>query len=340
MACTVKRDSFWLEESFPSSYANEPLAVLVGEGHNISVPASILLAVSPLVRSIVTDVFALAQSPLVLLFPAVCGDVLEVVGELLLHGTSAVNVDMKKKVDQVFEMINIGASFSFSQLDVIRLGGVFDTEVKNVGGHGGGDLSCRYKDVKGEMEITVKVEQEESMVGETEIVVSVGRKKKMPSSTAKTWVMPRAGLPVELMPEVRKLYSRYEKSNSTIRDCIFFSERYGWFQQLWIALLKRSNDSKARANQVIRSFLTTTEAGPKKREKILEFDREILRAVLRGRLATLKLCEELAESNGEFYRVFSEVCKRRGGIEEGAQSVRKLVSLPIPRQASRRQMKK
>ena len=76
-------------------------------------------------------------------------------------------------------------------------------------------------------------------------------------------------------------------------------------------------------------------AGPKKREKMLEFDREILRAVLGGRLATLKLREELAESNGESYRVYIEVCKRRGGIEEGAQSIRKLVSLPLPRQASR-----
>ena len=76
-------------------------------------------------------------------------------------------------------------------------------------------------------------------------------------------------------------------------------------------------------------------AGPKKREKMLEFDREILRAVLGERLATLKLREELAESNGESCRVYSEVCKRRGGIEEGAQSIRKLVSLPLPRQASR-----
>ena len=74
-------------------------------------------------------------------------------------------------------MINIGASLSCSQLDVIGLGGAFDTEVKNVGG---GDLPY----VKGEMEITVKLEQEESIVSETEVVVNVGRKKKMLRSTA------------------------------------------------------------------------------------------------------------------------------------------------------------
>ena len=94
MLCTLRMDSFWLEKSFPSSYANEPLALLVGEGHSISVPATFLIAVSPLLRSMVTGVFAPAQSPLVLLFPGVCGDVLEVVGELLLKGTSAVNLDM------------------------------------------------------------------------------------------------------------------------------------------------------------------------------------------------------------------------------------------------------
>ena len=105
-----------------------------------------------------TDLLPLLCSPLVILLPGVSGDVLQVVKELLLKGSSVMNKDMKMLVQQVFDMISIEASFTCCMQDDINLQDAFEMEVKaeNIV-----TSDCDVMDSKVKLEITVKLEQEE-----------------------------------------------------------------------------------------------------------------------------------------------------------------------------------
>ena len=72
-----------------------------------------------------TDILPPVYSPLVIILPGVRADVLQVVEELLLKGTSVIIEDMKMMVQQVFEMISIRASFTCCMLDTVSLQDAF-----------------------------------------------------------------------------------------------------------------------------------------------------------------------------------------------------------------------
>jgi len=146
-----KRNLVWLE-SFLVDKASEPPAQLVGDGGSVSVPANLLLAFSPLLRSMMTDL-----TPLVILLPGVSEDVLHVVEELLLKGSSVMNKDVKIMVQQVFKMISIGATFTCCALEANSV--AFVGDVKNETGDG---LEFDEEDLKVMFDITVKLEQLES----------------------------------------------------------------------------------------------------------------------------------------------------------------------------------
>ena len=98
MSYVLKRDAVWLE-SLPMSDTSGTIVLLSGDGCQVVVPAVLLLAASPLVRNMLTDHLPPIYSPIFLSLPAVTGDVLQVVGEILSSGTAAgVNIDKLKEV--------------------------------------------------------------------------------------------------------------------------------------------------------------------------------------------------------------------------------------------------
>jgi len=116
----------WVE-SFPGNAGSEPFAELVGIDGPVLVPANLLLAFSPLLRSMMTDPLPPVESPLVILLPGVREAVLQVVKELLMKGLAVMNKDMKTLVEEVFGMISIGASFACSTQEAL-LQDVFEIE--------------------------------------------------------------------------------------------------------------------------------------------------------------------------------------------------------------------
>jgi len=116
----------WVE-SFPGNAGSEPFAELVGIDGPVLVPANLLLAFSPLLRSMMTDPLPPVESPLVILLPGVREAVLQVVKELLMKGLAVMNTDMKTLVEEVFEMISIRASFTCSTEEAL-LQDVFEIE--------------------------------------------------------------------------------------------------------------------------------------------------------------------------------------------------------------------
>merc|ERR1719318_2436185 len=96
-------------------------------------------------------------TPLAILLPGVSEDVLHVVEELLLKGSSVMNKDVKIMVQQVFKMISIGATFTCCALEANSV--AFVGDVKNETGDG---LEFDEEDLKVMFDITVKLEQLES----------------------------------------------------------------------------------------------------------------------------------------------------------------------------------
>jgi len=146
MSYILKREPAWLE-SLPIDSTGDALADLIGDSGHVSVPATLLLAVSPLLRSMVTDPVC---SPLVIILPGVRAGVLQVVLELLLKGTSDVNEDRQMKARKVFDILSIGASFSLKD--------EIDRNVVNEDAEG---LEFDYLDSFLKFEMDVKLEQEE-----------------------------------------------------------------------------------------------------------------------------------------------------------------------------------
>ena len=109
MFLTLKRDPVWLDSLFRCSL-NETPAILVGEdGGQVPVPAAILLAASPLVRSISsTGRIHPAVCPIALSVPTtVSGEVLEAVVEIMTKGSAKLNVDNIVNIKEVFCLLEI-----------------------------------------------------------------------------------------------------------------------------------------------------------------------------------------------------------------------------------------
>jgi len=108
MSLVLSKYPNWLETLCSSEVA---LTLLGEDGCQVQVPAALLVAVSPLVKSMMADLLPPAYSPHVISIPAVTGAVLLLVAELLTKGTAVVNAN-NGEVQEVFKMMGIEAFLS------------------------------------------------------------------------------------------------------------------------------------------------------------------------------------------------------------------------------------
>ena len=110
----LSRDPDWLGQLETIS----SLTLLSEDGCQVPVSFELLVAVSPLVSSMMADLLPPAYSPHVISIPAVIGDVLLLVAEILSKGSAAVvNEGSMEKVQDVFKMMRIEAFISCCQFD-------------------------------------------------------------------------------------------------------------------------------------------------------------------------------------------------------------------------------
>jgi len=106
----------------PTADASATLLLLGGDGRQVAVLAPLLLAASPVVRSILNDLLPPAYSPCCLSLPDTTGDVLQVFGDLLATGAAAGDHEDKiEEVQQVFEMLEVDAGIVKCHLESIHL---------------------------------------------------------------------------------------------------------------------------------------------------------------------------------------------------------------------------
>jgi len=130
MSLILKRDPVWLQ-CLPPPDASATLLLLGGDGQQVAVPAALLLAASPVVRSILTDHLPPAYSPCCLSLPATTGDVLQVFGDILATGAAAgAHEDKIEEVQQVFEMMEVDAWIVKCHLESIHLEQVLEKDIK------------------------------------------------------------------------------------------------------------------------------------------------------------------------------------------------------------------
>jgi len=130
MSLILKRDPVWLQ-CLPPPDASATLLLLGGDGQQVAVPAPLLLAASPTVRSILTDHLPPAFSPCCISIPATTGDVLQVFGDIIETGTAAGGHENKiEDVHQVFEMLGVDAWIVRCHLVSIQLGQALERDVK------------------------------------------------------------------------------------------------------------------------------------------------------------------------------------------------------------------
>jgi len=118
----LKQDVVWIE-SLPLSEPSDRIILLGGDGGQVAVPGVLLLAVSPLARNILCDHLPPPYSPIVISIPAVTGDVLQVVGDILATGTAAgVTEEIMDKVEEVFKALELLDSLVVECSDVSKEG--------------------------------------------------------------------------------------------------------------------------------------------------------------------------------------------------------------------------
>ena len=130
MNVIVKCDPVWLG-SLPSPHASPSLLLLGGDGQQVAVLPPLLLAASPLLRSILTDLLPPAYGPCFLFLLAVTGEVLHVVVDILataeVVGEHGDNIEEVKKV---FGMLGVDALLVSYHVESIQVGQVLDGDIK------------------------------------------------------------------------------------------------------------------------------------------------------------------------------------------------------------------
>eukprot|EP00092_Neocalanus_flemingeri_P016400 GFUD01017750.1.p1 GENE.GFUD01017750.1~~GFUD01017750.1.p1 ORF type:complete len:541 (+),score=124.83 GFUD01017750.1:44-1666(+) len=109
MSYLLKREPVW-PDPFPLSNTTAVIKLLSGDGCQVAVPAALLLATSPLVRTLLsTDHCPPAYIEPVISLPSVTGDVLQVVGTILATGVARGSQDRQMEVQEVLRMLRIEA---------------------------------------------------------------------------------------------------------------------------------------------------------------------------------------------------------------------------------------
>ena len=106
MCLKLKRESVWLDFLLLSDDTNEAHAIIIGDdGCQVPVPAVILLAASPLVRSL----SAPSCCPVAISFPTVSEDVLRAAVEIMKVGQVEMDYELTDDVADVLKLLEVGA---------------------------------------------------------------------------------------------------------------------------------------------------------------------------------------------------------------------------------------
>jgi len=165
MNLTLRHDPVWLGSVHPPDGS---CILLGGDGHQVAVPAPFLLAVSPLVRSLLSDLLSPAYCPCFISLPVATGEVLQAVRDILTTGKVAAgyHVDDVEEVRQVLGILGVEARLVSYQIESIQVGQVFDSDVKEEFSNEGPQNS--YEEEKVKVEVTVKIEDRENINVEAE----------------------------------------------------------------------------------------------------------------------------------------------------------------------------
>jgi len=175
MNLILKHAPVWLGSVHPPD-GRATLVLMGGDGHQVAVPAPLLLAVSPLVRSILRDLLPPPYCPCFLSLPAT-GEVLEVVRDILTTGKVAGHhVNEVEEVRQVLGILGVEAMIVSYQIESIQVGQVFERDVKEDFSTDGPHNSLVEEKVK--MEVIVKVEDRENIVEADEELNKLGQSLK------------------------------------------------------------------------------------------------------------------------------------------------------------------
>jgi len=148
MNLILKRDPIW-PGLLPLHRDTNSLLLLGGDGQQVGVPAALLLAVSPLLRSILTDLLPSAYSPCCLSVPDTTADVLEAVKDILTTGTVACHHgDGVGEVKQVFDMLGVEALLVSCTSEIIQVGQALDMNIKNELSYAEADTSLEKLKIK------------------------------------------------------------------------------------------------------------------------------------------------------------------------------------------------
>jgi len=150
----IKRDITWLE-SLQMQDKGETIVLLGADGCQSEVPAVLLLAVSPLVRRLLSNSLSSFFTPVVTI-PDVTKETLNAVGDILATGTAAGIMEKSLgKVQDIFKMLGVQGSFISSRYTSI--------DVRNIDN----EKQIRGVDDGIKMEVVIK-EEEEDMASFTE----------------------------------------------------------------------------------------------------------------------------------------------------------------------------
>ena len=129
MCFVLKRDPVWFEPDSVNGICGSDLASLLSEdGHQISVPTVLLLAASPLMRMMVSDLHPAVHGPLSLSF-AVTGDVLSAVGEIFITGVANISdSSLQLEVQLVLKMLGLEPMLKFCKIGKLIWEPVSDQE--------------------------------------------------------------------------------------------------------------------------------------------------------------------------------------------------------------------
>jgi len=150
MFYSVKRDPVWLD--LPLGEVCGKVHLLSECGDQVSVPTAVLLAASPLLRSLVSDIHPTVPSPLHLSL-AVSTEVLRTVGEILYKGVTFVNDDrIWNDVNLVFKMMGLEASLAIDKIEKTDVGQyITKNELQS-------EAAKKWKDVVEESDSKIKLE--------------------------------------------------------------------------------------------------------------------------------------------------------------------------------------
>jgi len=198
MNLILKRHPVWLG-SLPNPNASTSLLLSGGDGQHVPFPAPLLLAVSPLVRSILADLLPPAFSPCSFSLPDVTEEVLHVILDLLTTGAAGGDhVDRIEEVRQGLEMLGAEVPLVSCHVESIEVGQALDRSIITVGNYREGPSE---EDIK--MEVIVELENKISAGDEVEVKSKrVGKNQNQKTVRSTRSIHKQEKFPCSLCPQM------------------------------------------------------------------------------------------------------------------------------------------